>query len=154
MEPAIKKCLQHPDNDVHVSHEGEEFGARDGYWYVGCGNENCDMFARTEVIAIAAWNSQNTDSARKKLQRLRSWFRQGICDLQYYIEKLPHFQTGKRERIRCCASCERVFLAWKNRDCPSCDFAHYGARFVYGNWSQLYCCWRLVWDVLKRKGNR
>lgn len=33
--------------------------------------------------------------------------------------------------LRVCASCEWIF---RNDDfCPKCGFAHYGARFVYGD---------------------
>lgn len=29
--------------------------------------------------------------------------------------------------------------------CPKCDFAHYGARFVYGDWSYLYVLIKVLW---------
>jgi len=60
------------------------------------------------------------------------------------------FALNKNEWIRCCASCERVFHKWNQHKypggCPSCGFAHYGARFVYGEWSYLYIIYRMIKD--------
>jgi len=61
------------------------------------------------------------------------------------------------EWIRCCARCERVFHKWNEGKfngvrvggCPSCGFAHYGARFVYGRWSYLYVFFRLIIDYFR-----
>ena len=42
----------------------------------------------------------------------------------------------QRAKLRVCASCEWVFLienADEHGGCPMCGFAHYGARFVYGD---------------------
>lgn len=42
----------------------------------------------------------------------------------------------QRAKLRVCASCEWVFHiedASVNGGCPKCEFAHYGARFVYGD---------------------
>lgn len=36
-----------------------------------------------------------------------------------------------KAKLRVCASCEWIFKGHKS--CPKCGFAHYGARFVYGN---------------------
>lgn len=49
------------------------------------------------------------------------------------------------EKIRCCASCERVFYG-RGKECPSCGFATYGARFVYGDWKYPYVLYRLLRD--------
>lgn len=37
----------------------------------------------------------------------------------------------RHARLRVCASCEWIFKDHKS--CPKCGFAHYGARFVYGD---------------------
>lgn len=34
-------------------------------------------------------------------------------------------------KLRVCASCEFIFS--DHSSCPMCGFAHYGARFVYGD---------------------
>lgn len=38
-------------------------------------------------------------------------------------------------KLRVCASCEWVFKInpLKDEGCPKCGFAHYGARYVYGD---------------------
>lgn len=38
----------------------------------------------------------------------------------------------KDAKLRVCASCEWIFRA-NGEGCPKCGFAHYGARFVYGD---------------------
>lgn len=35
--------------------------------------------------------------------------------------------------LRVCASCEWIFKRSEYTACPKCGFAHYGARYVYGN---------------------
>lgn len=43
--------------------------------------------------------------------------------------------------LRVCASCEWIFDATptsKEKGCPKCGFAHYGARFVYGKKAYRY----------------
>ena len=39
--------------------------------------------------------------------------------------------SGKKVKLRVCASCEWVFRNAEN--CPKCGFAYYSARHVYGN---------------------
>lgn len=75
-----------------------------------------------------------------------------IAALINAVKKLGKRRLNGREIIRCCASCERVFL--KRRDyqgCPNCGFGHYGARFVYGDWAYFYILYRLVIDPFKFK---
>lgn len=45
---------------------------------------------------------------------------------------------NKHFPIRTCASCEYTYWGgWKaKKSCPKCDFAHYGALFVYEN---IFC---------------
>jgi len=45
----------------------------------------------------------------------------------------------KYAKLRVCASCEWIFRK-TNPDlgCPQCGFAHYGARYVYGNKCYIY----------------
>lgn len=47
----------------------------------------------------------------------------------------------KYAKLRVCAHCEWIFLLSKSNeyvDCPKCGFAHYGARYVYGNKAYRY----------------
>lgn len=41
-------------------------------------------------------------------------------------------------RLRVCASCEWIFKLSQASCCPKCGFAHYGARYVYGNRAYRY----------------
>ena len=46
--------------------------------------------------------------------------------------------SQKTANLRVCASCEWVFREEEIKEdgiggCPKCGFAHYGARYVYGN---------------------
>ena len=50
-------------------------------------------------------------------------------------------------RLRVCASCEWIFKDFES--CPKCEFAHYGARFVYGNKCYKYAKTQQPW--LKKK---
>ena len=38
-----------------------------------------------------------------------------------------------RAELRVCASCEWIFRRPAETGCPKCGWAHYGARYVYGN---------------------
>ena len=40
---------------------------------------------------------------------------------------------SKTAKLRVCASCEWIFKGGKYTSCPKCGFAHYGARYVYGD---------------------
>ena len=52
--------------------------------------------------------------------------------------------------LRVCASCEWIFLLTETIGCcPKCGFAHYGARFVYGDKCYRYAKTQEPW--LKRK---
>jgi len=56
----------------------------------------------------------------------------------------------KDASLRVCASCEWIFLRKDGLDgCPKCGFAHYGARFVYGDKCYRYARTQEPW--LKRK---
>ena len=45
----------------------------------------------------------------------------------------------KTAKLRVCASCEWVFKLIENdHGCPKCEFASYGARWVYGNKAYQY----------------
>lgn len=39
--------------------------------------------------------------------------------------------TQRTAELRVCASCEWIFRTASS--CPKCGFAHYGARFAYGD---------------------
>jgi hypothetical protein len=39
----------------------------------------------------------------------------------------------QQAKLRVCASCEWIFSIEKHGMCPKCGFAHYGARYVYGD---------------------
>jgi hypothetical protein len=57
-------------------------------------------------------------------------------------------------KLRVCASCEWVFLRTDKTDhegCPKCGFAHYGARFVYGDKAYRYAKTQEPW--INRKMN-
>ena len=55
----------------------------------------------------------------------------------------------KDANLRVCASCEWVFLRTESSSCPKCGFAHYGARFVYGDKAYRYAKTQEPW--IKRK---
>jgi predicted nucleic acid-binding Zn-ribbon protein len=47
----------------------------------------------------------------------------------------------KLARLRVCASCEWIFTVDNQHldgGCPKCGFAHYGARYVYGDKAYRY----------------
>ena len=48
-------------------------------------------------------------------------------------------------KLRVCASCEWVFKLDNNDGCPKCGFAHYGARYVYGNKAYRYAVTQQAW---------
>lgn len=69
------------------------------------------------------------------------------------------FALNSKEWIRCCASCERVYHVWMKGKwgwkgaCPTCGFASYGARFVYGDRRFIYVIYRMIKDYfIKREG--
>lgn len=49
-----------------------------------------------------------------------------------------------KAKLRVCASCEWIFEydpqggLYGDGDCPKCGFAHYGARYVYGDTAYKY----------------
>jgi len=51
--------------------------------------------------------------------------------------------TQKTARLRVCMSCEWVFK--DHLLCPKCNFAHYGARFVYGDKCYRYAITQQPW---------
>jgi len=58
-------------------------------------------------------------------------------------------------KLRVCASCEWIFLEnekTKNKGCPKCGFASYGARFVYGKAAYRYKLNQQPW-VRKKLGD-
>lgn len=58
----------------------------------------------------------------------RSWL---IVPRGLFPSYLGDKMDQRHAKLRVCASCEWIF---KSEDsCPKCGFAHYGARFVYGN---------------------
>jgi len=48
-------------------------------------------------------------------------------------------------KLRVCASCEWVFKLGNADGCPKCGFAHYGARYVYGNKAYRYAVTQQAW---------
>ena len=51
-------------------------------------------------------------------------------------------------KLRVCASCEWVFSDKRHPEtggCPKCGFAHYGARYVYGNKAYRYATTQRPW---------
>jgi hypothetical protein len=47
--------------------------------------------------------------------------------------------------LRVCASCEWIFRRTEYEECPKCGFAHYGARFVYGDKAYRYLVTQKPW---------
>ena len=50
-----------------------------------------------------------------------------------------------KAKLRTCASCEWIFHSDKHDDCPKCGFAHYSARYVYGNACYRYAKTQKPW---------
>lgn len=50
----------------------------------------------------------------------------------------------KHAKLRVCASCEWIFTA-NGEGCPKCGFAHYGARYVYGDKAYRYAKSQKPW---------
>lgn len=49
-----------------------------------------------------------------------------------------HEKTRQRyHNLRVCASCESVYWG-KNKACPICGFAHYGAIWALGFWNAMF----------------
>jgi hypothetical protein len=53
-----------------------------------------------------------------------------------------------KAKLRVCASCEWLFFHKENLSCPKCDFASYGAHYVYGKKAYTYIRTQEPW---KRK---
>ena len=53
--------------------------------------------------------------------------------------------------LRACASCEWIFLRTESESCPKCGFAHYGARYLYGDKAYRFAKTQEPW--LNRKIN-
>ena len=54
----------------------------------------------------------------------------------------------KDAKLRVCASCEWLFKDTRHPEtggCPKCGFAHYGARFVYGDKAYTYAKTQRPW---------
>jgi hypothetical protein len=51
----------------------------------------------------------------------------------------------KDAKLRVCASCEWVFKLDNGNGCPKCGFAHYGARYVYGDKAYRYAVTQKAW---------
>lgn len=51
--------------------------------------------------------------------------------------------TQRTAALRVCASCEWIFKG--HASCPKCGFAHYGARFVYGDRCYKYAVTQQPW---------
>ena len=54
----------------------------------------------------------------------------------------------KDAKLRVCASCEWIFTDKrhpKTDGCPKCGFAHYGARYVYGDKAYRYAITQGPW---------
>ena len=54
----------------------------------------------------------------------------------------------KDAKLRVCASCEWVFKDERHPEmggCPKCGFAHYGARYVYGDKAYRYAKTQQPW---------
>lgn len=54
-------------------------------------------------------------------------------------------RTSKIANLRVCASCEWIFSYTKNKECPKCGFASYGAKAVYGNKAYKYAKTQEPW---------
>jgi len=54
---------------------------------------------------------------------------------------------SKTAVLRVCASCEWVFKSTEHEDCPECGFAHYGARYVYGDRAYVYARTQGPWLI-------
>lgn len=44
----------------------------------------------------------------------------------------------QKANLRVCARCEWIFKQSNSEKCPKCGFAHYGARYVYGDLAYKY----------------
>jgi hypothetical protein len=56
----------------------------------------------------------------------------------------PYKQDAReRAKLRVCASCDWIFS--NTHDCPKCSFAHYGARYVYGDKCYRYAKTQQPW---------
>ena len=54
----------------------------------------------------------------------------------------------KDAKLRVCAACEWIFTDERDREtggCPKCGWAHYGARFVYGDKAYSYAKTQKPW---------
>lgn len=54
----------------------------------------------------------------------------------------------KDAKLRVCASCEWIFTDKRHAEtngCQKCGFAHYGARYVYGNKAYRYAITQKPW---------
>jgi predicted nucleic acid-binding Zn-ribbon protein len=61
---------------------------------------------------------------------------------------MPNKKQSKKAKLRVCASCEWIFKEKRHPDtggCPKCGFAHYGARFVYGDKAYKYAKTQKPW---------
>lgn len=56
---------------------------------------------------------------------------------------------SQKAKLRVCASCEWIFTADNQHPefggCPKCGFAHYGARYVYGDKAYTYAKTQKPW---------
>ncbi len=55
----------------------------------------------------------------------------------------------RNAKLRVCARCEWIFKRKSKTGCPKCEFASYGARFVYGDKCYKYMISQEPW--MKRK---
>lgn len=50
-----------------------------------------------------------------------------------------------RAKLRVCARCEWIFHVSEAAACPKCEFAHYSARYVFGNKAYRYAVTQQPW---------
>lgn len=50
---------------------------------------------------------------------------------------------SKHAKLRCCARCQWIYTG--DTDCPKCDFASYGARYVFGDACYRYALTQKPW---------
>jgi len=77
---------------------------------------------------------------------------QGVSD----TKRIQMFHKSKgpgqpQQWLRVCASCEYIYVG-EHRGCPKCEFAHYGAFWVYDGW--LRALWYFITQIPYRRSNR
>ena len=60
----------------------------------------------------------------------------------------------QKANLRVCGCCEWIFKVSEHNACPRCGFAHYGARYVYGDSCYRYAKTQEPWMIRKLSSYR